>query len=103
MTWRRHKARQTAAVLIAAVLALSVPGTAHAIELSQPQYQVIRDRDVAVPMRDGSHLMADVFRPDGAGRFKIESGPGVYDLLIELDRGTRTVLAQGLEVGQELV
>ena len=41
--------------------------------------------------------------PDGPGRFKIESAPGVYDLLIELDRGTRTVLAQGLEVGQELV
>jgi hypothetical protein len=39
--------------------------------------------------------------PDDVGRFKLTSGPGVYDLQIELDQGTRTVLAPGLEVGPE--
>ena len=35
--------------------------------LSQPRYATAEDLDVAVPMRDGVTLMADVFRPDGAG------------------------------------
>ena len=41
--------------------------------------------------------------PDDVGRFKLTSAPGVYDLQIELDQGTRTVLAPGLEVGPEFV
>jgi hypothetical protein len=40
------------------------------------------ERDVRVPLRDGSHLAADVFRPDGAGRFPavITLGPYSKDI-----------------------
>jgi len=36
--------------------------------LSKPQHEMTRDDDVAVPMRDGVHLFADIFRhdPDGS-------------------------------------
>jgi len=39
--------------------------------------------------------------PDQAGRFKIDSPAGVFDLRIDLDRGTRTVIAGRLEVGPD--
>lgn len=35
-------------------------------ELSQPEYGVILDEDVAIPMRDGTVLRADVYRLDAA-------------------------------------
>jgi uncharacterized protein len=40
------------------------------------------ERDVRVPLRDGSHLFADVFRPDGSGRFPsiITMGPYSKDI-----------------------
>jgi predicted acyl esterase len=34
--------------------------------LSQPQHGIAAEPDIAVPVRDGIALMADVFRPDGA-------------------------------------
>jgi len=34
--------------------------------LSQPQYDVVVDKDVRIPMRDGGVLLADVYRPVGA-------------------------------------
>lgn len=34
--------------------------------LSQPRYAVTIDKDVRIPLRDGSYLMADVYRPAGA-------------------------------------
>lgn len=37
--------------------------------LSEAQYGMSRDDDVAVPMRDGARLLADVHRPDADGRF----------------------------------
>ncbi len=37
--------------------------------LSEPQYTPRRDLNVAIPMRDGISLLADVHRPDAAGRF----------------------------------
>ena len=39
--------------------------------ISQPKdYQLIVEKDVKIPMRDGAILYADVFRPDGgAERF----------------------------------
>ena len=37
--------------------------------LSQPQYQMVRDDDVTVPLRDGVRLLADVIRPQVDGRF----------------------------------
>ncbi len=37
--------------------------------LSEPQYRRRRENNVAVAMRDGTRLLADVHRPDGQGRF----------------------------------
>ncbi len=37
--------------------------------LSEPRYGSRRDNNVTVPMRDGTTLLADVHRPDSAGRF----------------------------------
>jgi putative CocE/NonD family hydrolase len=37
--------------------------------LSEPVFRMRRDDDVAVPMRDGSNLLADVHRPDDGQRF----------------------------------
>ncbi len=51
------------AVLIAAAIALGgIPGAASAIEV---------DRDVAVPMRDGVVLRADLYRPSREGRYPV--------------------------------
>lgn len=41
--------------------------------------------------------------PDHLGRFKIDSPSGVYDLRIELDDGTRSIVAPRLEIGPEFV
>ena len=37
--------------------------------LSTPDYRATSDANVAVPMRDGARLLADVHRPDADGRF----------------------------------
>ncbi|GGL92127.1 CocE/NonD family hydrolase [Nakamurella endophytica] len=37
--------------------------------LSRPEWSVQRTDDVPVPLRDGTRLRADVYRPDGDGRF----------------------------------
>jgi len=42
------------------------------------QDTIIVDRDVAVPMRDGARLMADVFRPDGGTRVPAILNLGPY-------------------------
>ena len=39
---------------------------------------MILDKDVAVPMRDGAQLRANVFRPEGAGRFPVLMTLGPY-------------------------
>jgi predicted acyl esterase len=35
------------------------------------QYRVVVDKDIAIPMRDGIVLTADVYRPDAPGRFPV--------------------------------
>ena len=39
--------------------------------------------------------------PDQAGRFKLDTPAGVFDLRIDLDDGTRSVVAPRLEVGAD--
>jgi len=41
------------------------PPAAKPAQLSQPKYPVMVVKDVRIPLRDGSYLMADVYRPDG--------------------------------------
>jgi hypothetical protein len=38
---------------------------------SEPQYQVIEELDVKVPMRDGIRLSTNIFRPDAKGSFPV--------------------------------
>ena len=40
-----------------------------AVRLSQPKHKVIIQKDVRITMRDGSTLFADIFRPQGKGKF----------------------------------
>ena len=42
------------------------------------QFKVIRERNVMVPMRDGTRLATDVFRPDAPGRFPALVNRGPY-------------------------
>ncbi|MGD0200037.1 MAG: CocE/NonD family hydrolase [Bryobacteraceae bacterium] len=39
--------------------------------LSQPKYEVKRERNVSVPMRDGVKLAADIYLPQADGRFPV--------------------------------
>src|SRR5258706_12620110 len=39
--------------------------------LSNPEHEVTREDDVAVPMRDGVQLLADVFRPTAPGCYPV--------------------------------
>jgi predicted acyl esterase len=43
-----------------------------------PNYVVIVEKDVDIPMRDGVRLKADVFRPDNAGKFPAILNLGPY-------------------------
>ena len=50
-------------------------------QMSQPKdYRLIVEKDVRIPMRDGSTLLADVFRPEGAPgeRFPVIMNLGPY-------------------------
>jgi len=60
----------TAAVSLTAILAVffGLAGPiASAADPSQPQYGMIYEHDVPIPVRDGTVLRADVYRPDAEG------------------------------------
>jgi putative CocE/NonD family hydrolase len=44
----------------------------------QKEFKIIRERNVMVPMRDGTRLATDVFRPDAPGRFPVLINRGPY-------------------------
>jgi len=46
--------------------------------MTDPEYPIVVDKDVDVPMRDGARLKADVFRPDDDGRFPAILNLGPY-------------------------
>jgi predicted acyl esterase len=52
-------------------------------DLSQPTYAMTRDDDVAVPMRDGVHLLADVVRPVEPGRYPVLVAASPYPRQIQ--------------------
>ncbi len=45
---------------------------------SQPRYDLIIEKDLEIPMRDGARLKADVFRPKAGGRFPVIINLGAY-------------------------
>jgi predicted acyl esterase len=51
--------------------------------LSKPQHEVTREDDVAVPMRDGVQLLADVFRPTTPGRYPVLIAASPYPRQIQ--------------------
>lgn len=51
--------------------------------LSQPEYPVGREEDVAVPMRDGVRLLADVYRPAVEGAFPVLVSASPYPRQIQ--------------------
>lgn len=55
---------------------------------------------VSLMQEPGGTVVAAI-EPDCLGRFKIDSVSGVYDLRIELDEGTRSIVAPRLQVGPE--
>ena len=52
-------------------------------DLSAPEYDMTRDEDVAVPVRDGINLLADVYRPDAPGRFPVLIAASPYPRQIQ--------------------
>lgn len=46
--------------------------------LSQPQHELLVEKDVEIVVRDGTRLKADVFRPAGEGRFPVLINQGPY-------------------------
>jgi predicted acyl esterase len=47
-------------------------------KLSQPVHKMKIQKDVDIPMRDGTILKADVFRPDAPGTFPVLINMGIY-------------------------
>ena len=55
------------------------------------QYEVIREPDVMVPMRDGTRLATDVVRPDAPGRFPVLINRGPYSKDSYLDNPDHSI------------
>jgi predicted acyl esterase len=51
--------------------------------LSKPEYEVTREDDVSVPMRDGISLMVDVLRPAAPGRYPVLIAASPYPRQIQ--------------------
>jgi uncharacterized protein len=51
--------------------------------LSEPEHELSSDHDVAVPMRDGIHLLADVHRPTQPGRYPVLVAASPYPRQIQ--------------------
>ena len=47
-------------------------------KLSRPKYDLVIEKDVEIPLRDGVRLKADVFRPKGSGKFPALINIGAY-------------------------
>ncbi len=58
-------------VLLAGLAACGGPGVPDATEKETVAGEIIIERDVAVPMRDGAILRADVYRPAASGEFPV--------------------------------
>jgi len=46
--------------------------------LSPPRYDLVIEKDVEIPMRDGARLKADVYRPKSGGRFPVIASLSSY-------------------------
>lgn len=46
--------------------------------LSSPRYDLIIEKDVEIPLRDGARLRADIYRPQSGGRFPVIANLSAY-------------------------
>ena len=67
------------------------PGEAIRMTAQRQQYQVIREPNVMVPMRDGVRLATDVVRPDTPGRFPVIINRGPYGKNSYLDNTDHSI------------
>lgn len=66
-----------------------IEATVDPASVSQPEYGLIVEKDIEVPMRDGLCLKCDVFRPDDDGRFPVIMTLGPYPKDEHFDYGDR--------------
>ena len=55
--------------------------------VSQPQFGIVVEKDLDIPMRDGLRLKCDVFRPDAGGRYPAFMTLGPYPKDAHIDFG----------------
>ena len=55
------------AVIIAGIFVAPVSASAAALSETATGYEVTVEKDVRIPLPDGSYLMADIFRPKASG------------------------------------
>jgi predicted acyl esterase len=63
-------------------------------ETSKRQHHIISESNVFIPMSDGVHIDADVFRPDSPGRFPAILGVHPYEKKLQTD----AMMPQGLNM-----
>src|SRR5262245_25164955 len=63
---------------------------------STPQYEIVIDKSVTVPMRDGTRLAADIYRPSAEGQFPtiVERTPYNREASVILRTNTPQYFAQ---------
>ena len=69
-------------------------------KISKREYEIISNRNIAIPMSDGINIDVDIFRPDGKGRFPVLLGIAPFDKEIQSERiwpaATRSRRIRGL-------
>lgn len=66
------------ALVVAGIFVAPVITSAGASSDLATPHEVTVEKDVRIPLRDGSYLMADVFRPKASGTFPVIMSMGVY-------------------------
>ncbi len=94
MPLRLRLHRLTGCFAIALLIAALSPAAAQ--QQSAPQYQVITEHNVMVPMADGTRLAMDVYRPDAPGKFPalVERTPYDKTKSSEIQVGAHTFFAE---------
>src|SRR5262249_21100158 len=77
--WRRGEAMSVKAMVRITAMWLGLGATSAAVCVAAEQYAVVFERNVAVKMRDGVTLRADIYRPQADGKFPVLLQRTPYD------------------------